>query len=686
MRQGRVWLAAGGAVVVVVLLSATVWLMRLNGLAESLERRDTAAIAAVADRVAGLSEPSVAEAGWPEYGGDAGGTRYSPLSEVNRGNVGSLEPVWTYRTGDISDGSELGRKSAFEATPILFEGRLYLPTVFSRVVAVDPVSGSEIWSYDPAMDLQERYSEHLTARGVAAWRDTTARRGSPCAARIFFGTLDARLLALDAATGAPCVDFGDGGTVELKTPLVGDIETGEYLVTSPPVVVRGVVVVGSALGDNRRVEVERGTVRGYDARTGELVWYWDPIPRGPDDPMWEAWEPESARKTGAANAWAPLSSDPARGLVFVPTGSAAPDFYGGERKGSDPYSSSVTALDAETGSVVWTFQAVHHDLWDYDVASQPTLTTIRRGAVEIPVVVQATKMGHVFVLNRDTGEPVFGVEERPVPQSHVPGEATWPTQPFPVAPRPLQPTTLTADSAWGILPGERAACRRTLEGMRIGGMFTPVGLEPTLEYPSMVGGANWGGVAVDTVRQILVVNQTRIASWARLVPRDRFDAERSAADADGDFTEQGGTPYGINRDAALMSPMGVPCTPPPWGTLTAIDLVTGDVLWEVPLGTIRDLAPVPIPLRLGTPNLGGPITTAGGLVFIGAAADDYLRAFDIETGEELWKGRLPAGGQATPMTYRLPGGRQFVVIAAGGHGGLGTRLGDYVVAFALPSR
>lgn len=686
VRVGIRMLVGAMAILLTVLV---IFVVHLFLEASGLERRDTEAIERVRGRGAvPASGWSAADApgavGWAHYGGDAGGSRYSPLAEVNRDNVDRLEVAWTYRTGDVSDGETYGRKSAFEATPVLFEGRLYLPTVFSRVVALNPETGSELWSHDPGMDLSERYSEHLTARGVAAWRDAEAAPEMPCSARIFFATLDARLLALDAGTGAPCEDFGETGVVELKTPLVGDIEPGEYLVTSPPVVAGGVVVVGSALGDNRRVEVERGTVRGFDARSGELRWHWDPVPEGPEDPMWTAWERESAQRTGAANAWAPLSADLARGLVFVPTGSASPDFYGGERPGPNPYANSVTALDAASGKVVWTFQAVHHDLWDYDVSSQPSLVTMRRDGKSIPAVVQATKMGHLFVLHRETGEPLFPVEERPVPSSPVAGESAWPTQPFPVRPRPLQPETMTADSAWGFTWIDRDACRKKLAGLRSEGMFTPVSTEPTLQYPSLIGGANWGSVAIDTVRQLLVVNQSRMASWTRLVPRENYEAEASEPDREGSFTEQSGTPYGINRDGGITSPFGAPCTPPPWGTLTGVDLVTGDVLWEVPLGTIRDLAPVPLPLRLGTPNLGGSIVTAGGLVFVGAAMDDYLRAFDVETGEELWKGRLPAGGQATPMTYRLAGGRQTVVIAAGGHGGLETTLGDHVVAFALP--
>jgi quinoprotein glucose dehydrogenase len=623
-------------------------------------------------------------AGWPAYGGDPGGTRYSPLTQITRENVKHLKVAWVYRTGDVSDGSRYPRKSSFEATPILFNGTLYFSTPFSRVIALDPETGEERWSYDPGIDLGVRYSESLVSRGVEAWEDPEGDEGDLCRGRIFFATLDARLLALDAETGEPCPGFGDQGVVDLKIG-VGEVETGEYEVTSPPVAVGAVVVVGSAQGDNRRVGVEKGDIRGYDARIGELLWTFQPVPRSADRPGWAEWEPESARRTGAGNAWAPLASDPERDLVFVPTGSAAPDFYGGERPGSNVFANSVVALRASTGELVWHFQVVHHDLWDYDVASQPTLITVRRNGREIPAVVQATKMGHIFVLHRETGEPLFPVEERPVPASPVPGERAWPTQPFPVKPPPLLPEKLTPDSAWGLTPWDRAKCRERIAGLAYEGIFTPPSLEGTLEYPGMIGGANWGGVAVDPGRRLLIVNLSRFASWVRLIPREQYEAARRAPDAEGSFTAMEGTPYGMNREGGLLSPWDIPCTPPPWGKLVAVDLESGDVRWEVPLGTIRDLGPLPLPLKWGTPNLGGPIVTGSGLVFIGAAMDDYLRAFDIESGEELWKGRLPAGGQATPMTYRIrPNGKQFVVIAAGGHGGLGTRLGDYLVAFALP--
>jgi quinoprotein glucose dehydrogenase len=369
----------------------------------------------------------------------------------------------------------------------------------------------------------------------------------------------------------------------------------------------------------------------------------------------------------------------------VPTGSASPDFYGGERKGQNLYANSLVALRASTGRVVWHFQVVHHDLWDYDVPAQPTLVTVNRGGQAIPAVAQATKMGHLFLLHRETGAPLFPVEERPVPPSTVPGEQAWPTQPHPTAPRPLVPRRLTAADAWGLTFWDRGRCRQRMERLRGGDIFTPPSTEGTMVFPGNAGGTNWGSVAVDPGRGLLLVNTTRLAHVITLIPREQYNAAR-AAQPKPEYGRQVGTPYAMRREA-LLSPLGIPCNPPPWGTLAAVELASGQVRWEVPLGTLRDLLPVPLPLAWGTPNMGGSITTATGLVFIGAAMDNYLRAFDVERGRELWRGRLPAGGQATPMTYRLrPDGRQLVVIAAGGHNRMGTTLGDAVVAFALPAR
>ena len=620
---------------------------------------------------------------WPAYGCDAGGSRYSPLKQINRSNVRQLKLAWTYRTGEPTGKNVNATKSAFETTPIMVDGTLYLTTPFSRVIALDPATGQERWTYDPKVDLSIHYSE-VTSRGVSAWADPQQKAGTTCRRRIFLATLDARLIALDAASGVPCQEFGQDGQVDL-TREIRLVKRGQYQVTSPPAVIDDLIVVGSAIGDNRGVELERGTVRAYGARTGKLRWSWDPIPQHSADPSHKTWPGQSATRTGAANAWSVISADPARNLVFIPTSSPSPDYYGGERPGNNLYANSLVALRASTGQVIWHFQVVHHDLWDYDVASQPTLVTIKRENREIPAVAVATKMGHLFLLHRETGQPLFPVEERAVPRSTINGEQAWPTQPFPVIPRPLVPQKLTPEDAWGLTPEDRDWCRQRIQSLRSEGVFTPPSLEGTLVFPGNVGGMHWGGVSYDPQRNLLVVNTNRLAVTVKLIPRAEYD-KPGASDQNnrlrGEFGTQTGTPYAMYREP-LLSPMGVPCNPPPWGALSAVDLATGAVRWEVPLGTIPQLSSIPKSSEWGSINLGGSMVTAGGLIFIAAAMDNYFRAFDIETGRELWRVELPASAQATPMTYQQ-GDRQFVVIAAGGHGKLGTKRGDHILAFSLP--
>ncbi len=614
-------------------------------------------------------------ADWPAYGQDSGGSRYSPLSQITRENVKHLRIAWTYRTGDVPTKAQL---AAFESTPILVDGTLYLSTPFNRVIALDPETGAERWTYNPKIDLSVRYSD-FTSRGVSTWLDPERHTGEPCQRRIFAATNDARLIALDAATGSPCPDFGDGGQVDLSRG-VGKVYAWEYGVSSPPAVIYDLVIVGSKVADNQRVDAPSGVVRAFDARTGAVRWGWEAVPPGfsPEHPPGK-----NTYQLGTANAWSILSTDPERDLLFVPTGNASPDFYGGERHGLDFYSSSLVALRASTGEVVWRFQTVHHDLWDYDVPAQPTLVTVQRDGQEIPAVAQATKMGRIFLLHRETGQSLFPVEERPAPQGGVMGEQISPTQPFPTAPPPLIPQTLPPDEAWGLTPWDRSKCREQISRLRSEGIFTPPSLQGSIIFPGNAGGTNWGSVAFAPEQGLLLVNTNRIAHVVQLIPRADYAAVK-AANPDVEISPQTGTPFGMRREV-LLSPLGIPCSAPPWGTLAAIDLATGTVRWQVPLGTLRDFLWIPLPLRWGTPNMGGPITTASGLVFIAAAMDNYLRAFNMETGEELWKGRLPAGGQATPMTYRLrENGKQYVVIAAGGYGRMGTKLGDYVVAFALP--
>ena len=595
-----------------------------------------------------------AQIDWLHYGGDTGGSRYSAAAQITRENVSRLRVIWTYRTGDISDGADGKRKSKFEATPILFNGSLYFSTPFNRVVSLDPATGTERWVFDPEIDLKIRYSEGLVSRGVSAWVNPAAAETAVCKRTIFLGTLDARLIAIDAKSGKRCPTFAERGQVDLKKGIA-NLDVGEYEMTSPPAIVNGVVIVGSSIGDNRRVEVERGIIRAFDAKTGVQRWTWDPLPAGD--------------RTGAANAWSSISSDPARDLVFIPTGSAAPDFYGGERPGDNRYANSVVALRASTGKMVWHFQVVHHDLWDYDVASQPLLTTFKRGRAEVPAVVVNTKMGHVFVLDRETGKPLLPIEDRSVPKTDVMGEEASPTQPFPVMPPPLYPSSFSANDAWGADEAERDACRRLIEGLRYEGIFTPPSMEGTLIYPGYLGGVNWGSASADPSRGVMVVNVNNVAFWVRLIPRDQLRdqaTEIRQTYRDVQFANQAGTPYAMAR-GAVISPKGNPCVPPPWGKTVGVDLNAGTIKWESP----------------STLGVGGPLITAGGLVFTGAGIDQKFRALDVETGKELWSTNLQAGAQATPMTYQLPNGKQFVVIAAGGHGELPVKLGDYLIAFGL---
>jgi quinoprotein glucose dehydrogenase len=445
-------------------------------------------------------------------------------------------------------------------------------------------------------------------------------------------------------------------------------------------VIDDIVVVGSAIDDNHRVDMPAGVVRAFDARSGTLRWSWDPIPRNPadrdDTNLANAW------RSGAANAWSIMTVDLERDLVFVPTGSASPDYYGGLRPGDNKWADSVVALHAKTGKIAWGFQLVHHDLWDYDTASPPLLATLTHDGRKIPVVIQGNKTGFLFVLNRDTGEPVFPVEERAVPKSDVPGELASPTQPFPVTPPALVPQGLTADDAWGPTPEDRETCRNWIKGYRNEGIFTPPSIQGTLAVPGNLGGMTWSGYAFDPQRSLLVVNTNNIAARVRLIPRDKVQSDNE----DDDYGPQRGSPYGMLR-RFLQSPSDLPCSAPPWGTLAAVEMTNGKIRWQVPLGTMQDFggqhgSPVPP----GSISLGGPIVTAGGLIFIAGTADSAIRAFDVETGKELWKWQLPASGNATPMTYRLGAtGKQYLVIAAGGHPKITEEsLSDALVAFTLP--
>lgn len=640
-------------------------------------------------------------ADWTHYGGDEGGSHYSGLDQINRDNVGGLKLAWTYQTGEIARHPDRKAFASFHVTPLLLPeaagGSLVLCTPFNRIVALDPATGRERWSYDPAVDLGP-VGTRYNCRGIAWWEDAQAAPDQACRHRLFMGTTDLRLVAVDARDGKPCAGFGAGGQVDVKPMVVAEagakaaligrpanLRHGDVQFTSPPVVTADTVILGSSNNTKfRRNDGPSGMVRAFDARSGALRWTFDPVPRNPGDPQAAGWTAEALAATGAANVWSIMSVDAARGLVFLPTASAAPDFFGGTRPGDNRYANSVVALKAATGEVAWHYQVVHHDVWDIDMPAQPMLVSMPRGGRDVPAVVQLTKMGMIFVFDRETGEPLFPVEERPVPQDGVPGEQLSPTQPFPMAPPPLVTPGLAPEDAFGFTLFDRGRCRDMIAAGRHGGYYNPPSREGTVVFPGM-GVNNWGGGAWDPARHLLVVPVNRAPTLIRLTPAAEVDPaalESPMAGLMGNPGMLAGTGY-VQQFKPLLSPLFSPCNAPPWGELAAVDLARGTIKWRVTLGVLDKLMPVPIPLKWGTPTAGGPIATAGGVVFIGATMDERFRAFDIETGEQLWETLTPTSSMATPMTYSV-GGRQYVVIASGGHmWQYGFKIGDWLVAYAL---
>lgn len=623
--------------------------------------------------------PDGTVATWGAWGGRPGGGHYSPAEQITKKNVPFLELAWEHRSGDIRqpdlerDGIPLSA-SGFQATPIVVDNTLYYCSSFGKVFALDAETGEEKWRFDPQV---ARTFFLPNCRGVSSWR---SGQDGVCEHRIFLGTLDARLIALDAVTGEPCADFGNAGEVDV-THRISKHDPAEYSITSPPAILGDVAITGSLVLDNQRTDAPSGVVRAYDVRTGAQRWAWNPIPPG-----MASFNEDGSYRSGTTNVWSVIAVDEARNLVFVPTGNTNPDYFGGHRDtrqhverglsgGLDHYSSSVVALDGDTGDVVWHYQMVHHDLWDYDTPAQPTLMDLRIDGQTLPVVVQVTKMGLTFVLNRETGEPVFPVEERPVPRGAVDGEYLSPTQPFPTHVPPLLPAAVTPGDAWGFTPWDEAACEERIAGLRNDGMYTPPSTEGSILFPSNGGGNNWGSPAIHPTEQRMVVLTWRFAAMSKLVPR---------AQCEGVIQQQAGTPYCVETDL-IASPLGVPCLSPPWATIDTIDLAKGEIVWSVPLGTSRDLAPFPFWWIDGVPGTGGPIVTETGVVFIGAALEHAFRALDLATGEILWETRLPTSANSVPMTYQVrPDGRQYVVVAVGGHWGSPTPAGDHLMAFALP--
>jgi quinoprotein glucose dehydrogenase len=637
---------------------------------------------------------------WPVWGGNPGGTRYSSLDQINADNVDDLEIAWQVRTGSLDKyGIELSKTTGFQANPILTPPEagqsLVLCTPFNEVLALDPVTGDARWSFNPDIDLGGNGSDadpggedataFLKCRGVAFWQDEGAAEATACATRILLATNDLRLFALDARTGEPCKGFGKDGEADVE-PLYMDkkpVWKHEVRFYNPPVVAGDLMILTTKVRDNHRWNAPAGTLRAFSVRTGALVWQWDPVPRDANDPMHKTWDKDAARETGGGQAWGMLSVDEERDLLFLPTSSPSPDFYGGTRPGNNEYADSIVALRASTGEYIWHFQTVHHNVWDYDNAAQPVLVDLVKDNKPFPAVIQATKTGMLYIFHRETGEPFFEIEERPVPTDGVAGEQLSPTQPFPVAPPPLVPHDFDWDDEWWLTFG---ACKEFFADARIGPIFTPPSLEGTVVVPSTAGGVNWGSVAIHEPTNTLVTNVLNMPHFAQLVPNSEVTEPQPDAGPNdmNSLNPMHGTPYHL-RQGPFMSPRFLPCSKPPWAMVVAVDLQKGTIKWEVPLGAADKLSPIPIPFKWGTPTFSGGIATAGGLFFIGATVDNRFRAFDLEDGDELWTVKLPTSSFAHPTTYSIDG-KQYVVAISGGHPFVDQDPGDWVTAFALPNK
>lgn len=687
-----------GGPLVVALYMLTPWVTRPLGITRAKPsdgrgwRRGVAAVGAVAlvaalaivyrgndaQAGAGVMQPATGT-DWPVYGGTAGGTRFADASQITPDNVGNLKVAWTYRTGDLPANFPNSRSAQmFEATPLKVGDTLFLCTPRDIVIALDAETGREKWRHDPKTETTG--IPMLICRGVA-YHEAPAASVSDCPRRILVATVDARMIALDADTGKRCQSFGRNGEISLREGM-GAVKPGFHYVTSPATIVGNAAIIGGFILDNMAVDEPSGVVRAFDAISGKQSWAWDSGRADGNAPL----KPGESYTRGSPNAWSLFSADPKLGLVYVPTGNPTPDHFGGQRSAEiERYGSSVVALDAATGKLRWAFQTVHHDLWDYDVASQPVLFDMPVGGQTVPALIQATKHGETYLLDRRTGRPLSPVEEQPVPQGNVPGERYSPTQPMSVGMPSFTPPPLREADMWGATPLDQLWCRIQFRSMHYRGKFTPPSEEQSLIFPGNNGIMNWGSVSVDQQRQIMVVPTSYMPLLLKLIPRkDAPAGDNIVVEGQNAISPMTGAPYAVKTARPFLSAIGLPCNAPPWGQIAAVDLKTKKVLWQRPLGTTADHAPLGIAVP-GVFNQGGAITTAGGVIFIGAAMDNYLRAFDLKSGKELWKGRLPAGGQALPMSYvSARSGKQFVVIASGGHQFMNTKIGDYVVAYSLP--
>ncbi|KRP53749.1 glucose/quinate/shikimate family membrane-bound PQQ-dependent dehydrogenase [Pseudomonas trivialis] len=647
------------------------------------------------DAVPGMANaaPAQADGDWNAYGRSAFGDRYSPLAQITPANAHKLVPAWTFRTGDIPGAGDPGETTA-ENTPLKVNGMLYVCTPHSQVIALDPDTGKEIWRFDPKISSQgaENFKgwAHMTCRGVsyhddAAYASEQSPTGSAspaaaptaCPKRIFVPTADTRLIALNADTGKMCEDFGDKGQIDLRANI-GSFAPGGYYSTSPPAVTKNLVVIGGHVTDNVSTDEPSGVIRAFDVHTGKLVWNWDS--GNPDDttPLAEG----QTYTRNSPNMWSMFAVDEKLGMLYLPMGNQMPDQYGGDRTDeSEKYASGLTALDIDSGHVKWSFQFTHHDLWDMDVGGQPSLIDVKTEAGVKQAVMASTKQGSIYVLDRATGQPVVPIHEVAVPQGAVAGDRTSPTQPK--SELNFMPPPLKERDMWGVTPFDQMLCRIDFKSMRYDGPFTPPSLQGSIVYPGNFGVFDWGGISVDPVRQIAFVNPSYMAFKSKLIPAAEIAKQGPRVSETEGVQPNKGAPYGVILEA-LLSPLGLPCQAPAWGYVAAVDLTNHQTIWMHKNGTVRDSSPIPIPLTMGVPSLGGTFTTAGGVAFLSGTLDQYLRAYDVKNGKQLWEGRLPAGAQTTPMTYTGKDGKQYVLVMAGGHGSLGTKQGDYVMAFKLP--